>query len=191
MGEKTELGTGISEINKKVGRLLFSKKLKIAGGILLVLFGAVHLWNSTHSLSLAARTDRVNIKQDFGFYQQEKTDDGREFRWTREYGGTTITVEKPVIEIPVLASHPDIENKPVKMKIFLIKDFFKRKILLGEITFTQNIWKTHAYSVPDEVGQEVILLLKVSRTWNPLKVTGAHDPRNLGVAVGTIQFKEE
>ena len=76
------------------------------------------------------------------------------------------------------------------MKIFLVKDFFKQKKLLDEITLTRNVWKTYAYSVPGEVGQEVILLFKVSRTWNPLKVTGAHDPRNLGVAVGIIRFKE-
>ncbi|MFC2141483.1 O-antigen ligase family protein [Acidobacteriota bacterium] len=186
-GEIAEEGRGIKEI---VGKVLFSRKFKTAGGILLVLLGAVHLWNSTHSLSLAARTEKLDLKQDFGFYQQEKTNDDREFRWTREYGGTTLTVEKPVIEIPVLASHPDIENKPVNLKIFLVKDFFKQKKLLDKITLTRNVWKTYAYSVPEEVGQEVILLFKVSRTWNPLKVTGAHDPRNLGVAIGKIQFKE-
>jgi len=43
---------------------------------------------------------------------------------------------------------------------------------------------------PEEVNQEVILLFKVSRTWNPLKVLGTPDPRNLGVAVGKIRFKE-
>jgi len=171
------------------GRVFFSRKFKIAGGIVLVLFGAAHLWNSTHSLSLAARTEKLDIKQDFGFYQQEKTNDGREFRWTRKYGGTTITVEKQVIEIPVLASHPDIGNKPVKMKIFLVKDFFKQKKLLDEIILTKNEWETFEYHIPEEVNQEVILLIKVSRTWRPLKVLGTPDPRNLGVAVGKITFR--
>jgi len=33
------------------------------------------------------------------------------------------------------------------------------------------------------------LLIKVSRTWRPLKVLGTPDPRNLGVAVGKITFR--
>ena len=76
-GEKAGEGRGVKE---KEDKMFFSRKFKTAGGILLVLFGAAHLWNSTHSLSLAARTGKLDIKQDFGFYQYEKTNDGREFR---------------------------------------------------------------------------------------------------------------
>jgi hypothetical protein len=151
----------------------------------------VHFWNSTHSLSLASQTERYGLKQDFGFYQMEKTSEGREFRWTREYGGLTIKIEKPRLEIPLLASHPDIQKKPVKVKIYLVKEFFKQKKLLGEVTLTQSVWKTCEYSIPQEVGKEVILLLKVNRTWNPLKTLGTPDPRNLGVAVGRIEFKDK
>jgi hypothetical protein len=151
----------------------------------------VHLWNSTHSLSLKNRTELLGIKQDFGFYQLEKTNEGREFRWTREYGGLTVKIEKPVIEIPLLASHPDIQQNPVKVKIYLVKNFFKQKKLLDELTLNQSIWKTCEYEVPEEVGQELILLVKVNRTWNPLKSLGTPDPRNLGVAMGKIEFKEK
>lgn len=158
--------------------------------IFVLFFSAVHLWNSTHSLSLKSRTEQFGLIQNFGLDKLEKTNDGREFRWTRSYGGLPIRIEKPVIEIPLLASHPDIRRNPVKVKIYLIKDFFKKKKLLDEIILTESIWKSYEYDIPEEVNQEVILLIKVSRTWNPLKVTGAPDPRNLGVAVGKIQFKE-
>ena len=155
-----------------------------------MVFTVVHLWNSTHSLSLANRTKEFGIKQDFGFYRLEKTADGREFRWTRGYGGTTIKVEKPVIEIPLMASHPDIKRKPVKVKIYIVKNFFKEKKLLDELTLTRSVWKTYEYHLPEEVGKEVILLFKVSRTWIPLKVLGTPDPRKLGVAVGKIRFRD-
>ncbi len=102
----------------------------------------------------------------------------------------SIKIEKPVIQIPLLASHPDIMKNPVKVKIFLIKDFFKQKKQLDEIVLTQSTWKIYEYHVPEEVNQEVILLLKVSRTWNPLKVLGTPDPRNLGVAIGKIDLRE-
>jgi len=170
-------------------KILFSKSFIILGAILVVLFSGVHLWNSTHSLSLKSRTEQFSLKQEFGFDKIEKTNEGREFRWTRGYGGMTIKIEKPVIEVPLLASHPDIQKNPVKVKIFLIKDFFKQKKLLDEIILTKSIWKIYEYYIPEEVNKEVILLFIVSRTWNPLKTLGTPDPRNLGVAVGKIGFK--
>jgi len=172
-------------------KLHFSKIFKILSIILIVVFGAVHLWNSTHSLSLKSRTEQLGLKQEFGLDKLEKTDDGREFRWTRGYGGLAIKVKKPVIEIPLLASHPDIRKKPVKVKIYLVKDFFKKKELLDEMVLKESIWKTYEYNIPEEVNQEFILLIKVNRTWNPQKALGAPDPRNLGVAVGKIMFKEK
>jgi len=171
-------------------QLRFSRPYKLIGGSLILLFTVVHLWNSTHSLSLAHRTREFGIKQDFGFYQLERTADGREFRWTRGYGGTTVKVEKPVIEIPLMASHPDIKRKPVKVKIYIVINFFKEKKLLDEVTLTRSVWKTYEYHLPEEVGKEVILLFKVSRTWIPLKVLGTPDPRKLGVAVGKIRFRD-
>jgi hypothetical protein len=169
---------------------LFNKRQKYAGFAALLLFGGVHLWNSTHSLSLRSRTELLPIQQDFGFYQLEKTADGREFRWTREYGGLTLKVEKPIIEIPLLAAHPDISARPVKISIYLIKDFFKEKKRLGEVTLNQSVWETYGYDVGQEIGNEIVLLVEVNRTWNPLKIRGAPDPRNLGVAVGKIEFKD-
>jgi hypothetical protein len=170
---------------------LFNKKQKSAVLVFLVLFGGVHFWNSTHSLSLASQTERYGLKQDFGLYQLEKTADGREFRWTREYGGLTLKIEKPIIAIPLLASHPDIQQNPVTVRIFLVKDFFGQKKMLSELTLTESAWKTYEYDVSSETGQEAILLLKVSRTWNPLKTLGLPDPRNLGVAMGKVQFKDK
>jgi len=183
--------TGEERDEKLVQKPLFNKTQKTAGLIAILLFSGVHLWNSTHSLSLKSCTELLGIKQDFGFYQPEKTNDGKEFRWTRSYGGLTLKIEKPVIAIPLLASHPDIQKKPVKVKIYLVKDFFKKKKLIDEITLTRSVWNTYEYDVAQEVGEEVILLFKVSRTWNPLKAFGTPDPRNLGIAIGKIEFEDK
>lgn len=166
------------------------KTPRVLAFVIIVAFASSLAWNSTHSLSLRSRTELLGLKQDFGLYQLEKTDDGREFRWTREYGGLTLRIEKPVIEIPLLASHPDIRTKPVKVECYLIKAFFRQKKLLGELTLDWSLWKNYRYDVSAEVGQEVILLLKVSRTWNPLKTIGTPDPRNLGVAIGKVEFED-
>jgi hypothetical protein len=163
-----------------------AKKIIMVG--LIVLYGIVHLWNSTHSLSLLSRTQRLGLVQDFGYYQQEKTADGREFRWTKSYGGTPVEIEKPEVEIPLLASHPDIRRNPVHVKVYLVKDLFRHKRLLGELTLRESAWTTFKCSLKEELGQKAILLIKVSRTWNPGKILKIPDPRDLGVAVGKIRF---
>jgi hypothetical protein len=172
-------------------RSWFRRKLKIAATVVIFLSGFTLLWNSTHSLSLASRTKQLGLKQEFGLDKLEKTSNGREFRWTREYGGLSLKIEKPVLVVPLHASHPDIQKKPVQVRIYLVKDFFKHKTFLKEITLSQNDWQDIVLSVPEDVGQEAILLIKVSRTWNPLETTGVPDPRNLGVAVGKVTFRDK
>jgi len=169
----------------------FGKSFKVISLVLILLYSGVHLWNSTHSLSLKTRIEQIGLKQDFGFYQPEKTNDGRPFRWSGKNAGLTRTIDKPVLEILLLASHPDILQNPVRLKVFIVKDLFKKKKLLGEIFLTRNIWQTHELDVSKDVGQEVILLFEVSRTWNPRKALGTPDPRNLGIALGGIRFREK
>jgi len=185
------IGIVLSMEGKIPKRSVFSRNFTASSIIVCLIFGGIHLWNSTHSLSLNSRTEMFGIEQIFGLDRVEKTDDGREFRGSKSYGGLTTKIVKPVIAIPLLAAHPDIDKNPVKVRIFLIKDFFKKKKLLDEITVTQSVWKTYEYHLPEEVGQEVIILVKVSRTWNPFKILGTPDPRNLGVALGKIEFKQE
>lgn len=181
----------IPEAGRPPRSAIVGKKEIIAGLVILVLYGALHLWNSTHSLSLAARTREFGLKQKFGLGRPERTADGREFCWTREYGGMPLKVEKPVLVLPLQAAHPDIQKKPVRVRIYLVKNFFKHKTFLKEITLSRNEWRDIVLSVPEDVGQEAILLIKVSRTWNPLKTTGVPDPRNLGVAVGKVTFRDK
>lgn len=169
----------------------FDRSFKVMAMAVVMLYATVHFWNSTHSLSLKARTEQLGLVQEFGLDKPETTADGREFRWTREYGGMPIKIEKPVMVIPIHASHPDIRQKPIQVKFILVKNFFKQKKLLKEITLSQSYWQDVTLGFPKEdIGQDAILLLKVSRTWNPLKVKGVPDPRNLGVAVGKITFRD-
>ncbi len=172
----------------KPKKKLFTKPLIISSLAVIALFTGLQLWNSTHSLSLEQRTEQFDLQQNFGFYDTEITPQGKEFRWTQKNAGITLEVKKPVLSIPLHASHPDIQEKPVKVKIFIIKDFFREKVLLDEIVLNKSTWETYEYKIPAEIKEEVILLFKVSRTWNPWKTTGALDTRNLGIALGEIKF---
>ncbi|MFW6140923.1 MAG: hypothetical protein ACOC5S_06175, partial [Acidobacteriota bacterium] len=172
-------------------RVGLSKKFKITGLMVVLIFTCFQLWNSTHSLSLEHRTEMLGLDQSFGFYDTEITKTEKELRWSKKNCALSIKIEKPVMEIPLMASHPDIRENPVRVKIFLIKDFFREKRLLDEIVLTESSWKTVEYPVPHEVNSQVILLFKVSRIWNPWKASKAPDTRNLGIALGEIQFSSE
>ena len=172
-------------------RRRFGKKSWIIGLGLVFLYSSVLLWNSTHSLSLESRAAKYGFKQDFGFYQKEKTVDGREFRWTGRSAGMELLIEKAGLNIPLHASHPDVQQRPVRIKVYLVKRLFKEKRLLGEIWIRDTNWKTYEFAVsPEEVGRNAILLLKVDRTWVPQKALGVPDPRCLGVALGSTYFKD-
>jgi len=160
------------------------------GSILIVVFVGLHLWNSSHALSLEQRTEVFNLKHNFGFYKTEKHPSGFQFNWSKQRAGRSITIENPVLVIPLHASHHDIAKNPVRVKISLMKEFFKEKRLLGEISLRNNGWQTRKYYLPEELHRTVLLFLEVSRTWNPHEILGVPDSRNLGVALGEISFEE-
>lgn len=162
------------------------RRLAVAG---LVLYGAVLLWNSTRSLSLESRTREFGLRQDFGFSRMEKTLDGRAFRWTGRHAGTAARVDKPSVLVPLQAAHPDIGRNPVKVRVFAVRDLFRHKRLVGEAVLRDADWKTFEYSLAEELGRDIILLIEVDRTWNPWKTQRIRDSRNLGVAVGKIVFR--
>jgi O-antigen ligase len=155
----------------------------------IALYGGALLWSSTHSLSLENRTREFGLRQDFGFSQTEKTQDGQAFRWTGRYAGMPLRVDKPSIRIPLHAAHPDIARDPVKVRIFAVRDLFRHKRLIGEAILREDRWESFEYPLADELGQDIILLIEVDRTWNPWKTQKIPDSRDLGVAVGEVTFR--
>lgn len=75
--------------------------------------------------------------------------------------------------------------------LFLFKNNLSEKRKLDRIVLKNKIWKTFSYDLSVEIVQYISLLFKVSRTWNPKKFAGVSDPRNLGVPVGKISFKDK
>ncbi len=94
-----------------------------------------------------------------------------------------------MIRIPLHAAHPDIGRNPVKARVFAVRGLFRHKRLIGEEILRDADWKTFEYSLADELGQDIILLIEVDRTWNPWKTQRVQDSRDLGVALGKIAFR--
>jgi hypothetical protein len=157
----------------------------------ILIFGAVHLWNSTHTLSLERHTSEFEIRHEFGLDKPEALSGGRTMRWSGAVAGISLQASKPAVEIPVLASHPDIQKHPVYVKIFLYRDFFREKILLDKLKINHNRWQVYSRRLPVNPNEQVVLVFEVSRTWSPLKELGVQDSRKLGIALGKITWADQ
>ena len=93
------------------------------------------------------------------------------------------------MSVPLFAAHPDLAANPVRVEIFLVKDMFRVIHELRNVAVRESRWETFEARVAEYVGQEVILLVRVSRTWSPLEAGISADPRRLGVALGPVSFR--
>ena len=161
-----------------------------AAAVVFLAYGGVHLWNSTHALSLPARTRALGLARNFGLYAPERAPDGGQFRWTREYGGIPLVLEKPVVVIRLRAAHPDLRRRPVRVRFFWVEDVFRRRTFIREVSISEAGWKTVELPAPGRPGSQCVLYLETDRTWNPKRALGVNDARNLGVAVGPLEFRD-
>lgn len=165
------------------------KLKRISTAVLVAVFSGFLIGGTWNDLSLKSRIERFDLSHNFGFYRPEIMQ-GRRFQWTKKNAGMTVQANNPVLHVSVLASHPDIQENPVTLELYFIKELFRDKKQLDQITIEKSTWIDLEYDLSEELGSEGILLFKVSRTWQPIKMTGALDPRPLGVAISNLKFKK-
>jgi O-antigen ligase len=158
----------------------------LAIATLIIIAGGPLLWRSTHVLSLAERTRRFRLQQEFGLGLAEKTQEGIDFRWSGRSAGLTLIIENPTIVVPLLASHPDIRKRPVRVRIYITTDLRTKPKLVKELKLSENRWEKVNLDVLAYVAKQVLLIFETDRTWNPHKAGVSPDPRNLGLAIGKI-----
>ncbi|MBN2410000.1 MAG: O-antigen ligase family protein, partial [Candidatus Aminicenantes bacterium] len=165
------------------------RSFKIASLLLIGAFGAAHLWNSTHSLAVNNRAARFDWEQDYGFYEIEK--DNREFyfRWARKSAGLAVDNWGATLVIPMLASHPDIRENPVTVRVFLADAYFRKTSVIGERLLNESRWQDFEFRVPEAAGEKIFLVFETDRSWQPSKITGIPDPRHLAIGLGEPWFK--
>jgi len=119
---------------------------------------------------------------DFGFYGYENWD-GRLIRRTNKKIIKHFLIDKNYrnIVIKVLVYHPDLNKKPVKMKIKM------NNKIIDEVIWNEPIWKEITVKLYDiKINSVVKLELKVDRIWNPNKLNINNDCRNLGMVIERI-----
>lgn len=164
-----------------------SRNIKYLELFTILVFSISFLISSTTSLSIKNRTEKFGWEQDYGFHRWENYERGS-FRWTKKGAGFEIFLPSQFFTVDFNASHPDIERKPVKVRIFISENPFKKRKELDEFILMEKGWKRRGYSVKELEGKKAFISIEVSRTWNPLRELGVPDPRNIGVGIGKIDF---
>lgn len=181
----------ISGLAHPLGKKFLRPSIKLISFLGLSIYTSLLLWHSTHSLSLGFRSVHLSLCQEFGLDRVEKTADGLEFRWSGKHAALPLHIKGPVMILPLHASHPDIQQKPVTVELSLYSFQLKLHRYLGKVVLNNSGWVKSRFDLEQEVGTKKILLLKVSRTWNPYKAIKAQDLRNLGVAIGHPVFSSK
>ena len=163
--------------------------MKVASSLIILTFAAVHLWNSAHSLSIEARRERFGWAQNFGFYSQEKDVRGFHFRWARKSAGLTVENLGRSLVIPLVASHPDVAGYPVEVQFFLSDRYFRERRPLKKVVLANNSWTESEFVLPESPARCFYIVFEANREWQPLKHSGAPDPRWLALATGDYWFK--
>jgi len=161
--------------------------LRIAALALVVLGGISLIWSSTHSLSLQERTRKYDLRQEFGLGPVEKTAEGIEFRWSGRFAGTSCRIDGSDITLSLLASHPDIQIRPVRVKILIAPDLATKPIVLRDLLLKESRWEKIVLTAPAAIRGPALLLFETDRTWNPRKSGVSADPRDLGLAIGNLK----
>ena len=119
--------------------------------------------------ALAGRRDYI-----VGTYPTERAEEGR-FRWTRRRATFTLVAPQPHLVIRYHVGHPDVDARPVKIRITT-----PCQTLVDEFRHDTDT-VTRAFELPD--GQAMVRFdVEVSRTWSPAD-SGQPDRRSLGAAI--------
>lgn len=179
----------INAIEERAGvSFKFGRNFKFVAIFLPLLFGIVHLWNSTQGLSINNRTEKFGWIQNFGLYEEENDNRGFSFQWAKKSAGITVENVGSNLVIPLVASHPDLAKKPVKLRIFVANQYFRKKELYKEITFKSKEWRDLEVLIPNSWRERIYLVFETDRAWQPLKYLNVPDARTLAIGIGKPWF---
>jgi hypothetical protein len=156
-------------------------------GILVILFGTSHAWNSIHSLSIQKKAELFGWRQNYGLYQLEKDNQGNPFYWIKRSAGITVEKKGSVFTIAMNASHPDINENPVTVKIYSADSNFRKKNLLKEVILKDN-QRIDCELFIGEMPSIFYLVFETDRDWQPLKSLGVPDSRWLAICISKTRY---
>ncbi len=136
--------------------------------------------NDARDLGIARGVIKFNSeipKGGIGFYRWEEWGGDKPFKVRLTGGRASVPLEDiDFKKIQILCSHPDIEQNPVVVTVFVDdKPVWQKEV-------RDKMWKKIELN-PDSPINGKVVTFQVSRTWNPKSISISGDRRDLGVAV--------
>ncbi|RPJ86457.1 MAG: O-antigen ligase family protein [Acidobacteria bacterium] len=164
------------------GRSQVRRPSRVIPAVLVVAFAALNLLGHRPTDPLEFRFSLLGREQNLiGGYPEEKWVGGFPFVWTNRVGYGRIRFEGGERVLRIHAAHPDIANRPVRVR------FVAEGKLLAGVELRDSNWRDVPlrYRGPtDPKGLRV--RVDVDRTWRPCDWGVSIDPRNLGIAIAGL-----
>lgn len=155
--------------------------IKVIIALCLAVFAGLFIYNSFTDLSINYQQSLYGWENNYGFYEQEAVGD-TSFRWTKEQASEVLAKESNYITVPIKAGNPDIEENPIKVKMYI--DNRPKRI----IELNNDQWVHVDIDVSHVDRDRFTFTIDTSRTWIPSKWGVSNDSRKLGIAVGEIKY---
>jgi len=169
-------------------------KSKIIFVYILVFFSIIYVcfnyyYISKNRFDFIGKESILYVEEVYGFWNEEQLRNSElRFRWMNDYQALKrVKIRGDNILIPVFCLKPDINEKPLNIKVFIDSK------MMGDFIVDNNEVKYLKGSVVDmgyKVGEYIDIKFEVDGLWSPADYGIGDDTRNLGIAVGNIEFMD-
>jgi hypothetical protein len=132
-------------------------------------------WSAVAHLRPPLRAMHAQWAYRYGFYDDERRDDGSVFRWTSRHGVVVMPAAGPFFCASLAAHHPDLADRPVRIEVAVAG----RAVASTLHTSPEPV--RLCVAVP-QTASMFMLELSIDRTWQPSERPGG-DRRDLGAMV--------
>ena len=145
---------------------------------------------SKNRFNFIGKESILYVEEVYGFWNEEQLGNSElKFRWMNDYEALKrVKIKGNNILIPVFCLKPDINEKPVSIKIFIDSE------MMGDFIIDNDEVKYLKGSVVDmgyKVGEYIDIKFEVDKLWVPNEYGLGDDIRDLGIAVGNIEFVDD
>lgn len=150
--------------------------------IIVLIFASSFSLNSLTSLSIAAKQNKDNWANEYGFYKVDNL--RKKLRWIADDASVVLEKKGSSIMIPLQDAYPIKNSKPNIVK------FYIDNLLVKKIKLEDDSWYNVNLKIPDFTNTRFTLTIVVSRSWVPKELGINFDTRVLGLRLGEISFTE-
>ena len=160
-------------------------KIQIVGlSIILLVFTISLFKSSVTTLSIAAKQDKNNWENEYGFYRYEVFK-GKKVRWIAIDASTIIKKEGMIISFLMQDINPLGIKKPNNVKVYI------DNYLAGSVKLKDDSWYNLKMKVPSFTTDRITLTIVSSYSWVPKELGITNDTRELAISIGEITFSDK